>query len=89
MVVSASQLPSPIGTLLAVPIPAEYTEDGAKVQLAVDQAVQESVLQGIDKRGSGVTPWLLNRVYELTKGLSLDLSELSGRRSPVYSTHVV
>jgi pseudouridine-5'-phosphate glycosidase/pseudouridine kinase len=45
------------------------------VQEAVEQAVRESVEQGIDKRGKEVTPWLLKRVGELTTGSALELSE--------------
>ncbi|TXT11056.1 hypothetical protein VHUM_01807 [Vanrija humicola] len=69
-------LPSPTATLLAVPIPAEYGPRGDKVQAAVEQAVRESVEQGIDKRGKEVTPWLLKRVGELTQGSALELSQL-------------
>ncbi|KAL1410225.1 hypothetical protein Q8F55_004230 [Vanrija albida] len=67
-------LPSPTATLLAVPIPAEYAARGDKVQAAVEQAVRESVEQGIDKRGKEVTPWLLKRVGELTQGSALELN---------------
>lgn len=58
-----------------MPIPAEHTDKGAQVQEAVEQAVRESVEQGIDKRGKEVTPWLLKRVGELSGGLALQLSE--------------
>lgn len=37
--------------------------------------MKESVVQGIDKRGKEVTPWLLKRVGELTVGSALELSE--------------
>ncbi|WVQ94451.1 hypothetical protein IAU59_001530 [Kwoniella sp. CBS 9459] len=67
-------LPTPLSTLLAVPIPSEYAEAGSKVQEAVEQAVRESVEQGVDKRGKEVTPWLLKRVGELTEGKALDLN---------------
>ena len=66
-------MPHPIATLLAVPPPSSQT--GQKVQEAVEQAVKESVAQGIDKRGKEATPWLLKRVGELTGGSALDLSE--------------
>lgn len=66
-------MPNPLATLLAVPPPP--SETGDKVQQAVEQAVQESVAQGIDKRGKEATPWLLKRVGELTGGSALDLSE--------------
>ncbi|WVQ83589.1 hypothetical protein IAT38_005730 [Cryptococcus sp. DSM 104549] len=67
-------LPTPLSTLLAVPIPAEHSTAGAAVQTAVEQAVRESVEQGVDKRGKEVTPWLLKRVGELTKGSALNLN---------------
>lgn len=78
-------LPSPQGTLLAIPIPAEYGARGAEVQRAVEQAVRESVEQGIDKRGKEVTPWLLKRVGELTQGTALELST-SRSRTPAKLT---
>ena len=55
-------LPDPLSVLLAVPIPSEHKPKGDKVQIAVEQAVKESIEQGIDKRGKEVTPWLLKRV---------------------------
>lgn len=68
-------LPEAQATLLGVPIPAGYAEAGDAVQVLVEQAVRESVELGIDKRGKEVTPWLLKRVGELTKGSALRLSE--------------
>lgn len=61
--------------LFATPIPAEYEAQGAKIQKAVEQAVRESVEQGVDKKGKEVTPWLLKRVGELTQGKALESSE--------------
>ncbi|KAL0071868.1 hypothetical protein AAF712_000790 [Marasmius tenuissimus] len=58
------------GTLIGVPIPREYEEEGLKIQKAVDQAVEESEANGLAKRGKEVTPWLLRRVSELTQGRS-------------------
>ncbi|KAG8809598.1 hypothetical protein FRC17_003368 [Serendipita sp. 399] len=60
------------GYVFGCPIPEEYAEAGERIQMAVDLAVEESRLNGLDKRGKEVTPWLLNRVYELTGGLSLE-----------------
>ncbi|GMK54612.1 hypothetical protein CspeluHIS016_0111980 [Cutaneotrichosporon spelunceum] len=74
LVYTGLTLPSPQSTLLAVPIPSEYGVRGAEVQRAVEQAVRESVMQGIDKKGKEVTPWLLKRVGELTKGTALELN---------------
>ncbi|KAG1864257.1 Indigoidine synthase A like protein-domain-containing protein [Suillus subalutaceus] len=59
------------GALFAVPIPAEYEAVGSALQEAVEQAVRESEEQNISKLGKAVTPWLLNRVGELTQGKSL------------------
>ncbi|KAG1757629.1 Indigoidine synthase A like protein-domain-containing protein [Suillus lakei] len=59
------------GALFAVPIPAEYEAVGSALQEAVEQAVRESEERNISKLGKAVTPWLLNRVGELTQGKSL------------------
>ena len=64
-----------------MPIPEQHAEAGLKVQEAVEQAVRESIEQGIDKKGKEVTPWLLARVGQLTKGTALDLSKLFLPRS--------
>lgn len=68
-------LPQPQATLVGVPIPQQFAEKGEAVQRAVEQAVAEAAQQGIDKRGKEVTPWLLQRVGELTGGSALELSE--------------
>ncbi|KAK1233041.1 hypothetical protein PQX77_003844 [Marasmius sp. AFHP31] len=64
------------GTLIGVPIPRDYEEEGLKIQKAVDQAVEESEANGIAKSGKEVTPWLLKRVSELTQGRS-ELSNIA------------
>ncbi|KAK4689205.1 pseudouridylate synthase / pseudouridine kinase, partial [Tremellales sp. Uapishka_1] len=74
LIYSSLSLPTPQSTLLAVPIPSEHLVPGLKVQEAVEQAILESVQQGIDKRGKEVTPWLLKRVGELTAGSALELN---------------
>ena len=63
------------GVLFGVPIPESYAAVGTQLQDAVERAVQESQANGMDKRGKEVTPWLLNRVKELTLGKSLASSE--------------
>ncbi|KAG8731169.1 hypothetical protein FRC11_004827 [Ceratobasidium sp. 423] len=63
------------GTIFGVPIPKEFESVGLEIQVAVDQAVRESEENGIAKSGRDATPWLLNRVKELTKGL-LDIALL-------------
>ncbi|BGP21738.1 hypothetical protein JCM10295v2_000613 [Rhodotorula toruloides] len=60
--------------LLGNPIPAEYHAVGDELQQAVDQAVAESVENGMAKSGKQVTPWLLGRVAELSQGKALESS---------------
>ncbi|KIM21541.1 hypothetical protein M408DRAFT_29500 [Serendipita vermifera MAFF 305830] len=60
------------GYFFGCPIPERYAAAGETIQCAVDQAVEESKANGMDKKGKEVTPWLLNRVYELTGGSSLE-----------------
>jgi pseudouridylate synthase / pseudouridine kinase len=59
------------GALIAVPIPEEYEAVGERIQLSVNQAVLESEQNGISKSGKDATPWLLNRIAELSNGESL------------------
>ena len=58
------------GMLVTNPIPEEYAMDDGVINGAIDQAVAESVEQGI--KGKEITPFLLARVAELTGGDSLD-----------------
>ena len=57
------------GMLVTNPIPEEYAMDDQGINSAIDQAVAESVEQGI--KGKDITPFLLARVAELTGGDSL------------------
>ena len=57
------------GMLVTNPIPEEYAMDDQVINRAIDQAVAESVEQGI--KGKEITPFLLARVSELTGGDSL------------------
>lgn len=59
------------GSVFGVPIPADFEGAGQKIQDAVEQAVAEAKEQGIDRRGKEATPWLLQRVAELTQGNSI------------------
>lgn len=63
------------GVLFGVPIPESYAAVGKELQEAVEQAIQESQENGMDKQGKQVTPWLLDRVRQLTDGRSLASSE--------------
>lgn len=65
----------PSSLLLGVPIPEEYHAAGNALQEAVEQAIKESFDNGVYKTGKAVTPWLLQRVAELTKGNSVESSE--------------
>ena len=57
------------GMLVANPIPEEYAMPLDTITAAIDQAIAESVEQGI--KGKETTPFLLARVAELTGGNSL------------------
>ncbi|XP_072519956.1 uncharacterized protein [Salminus brasiliensis] len=57
------------GVLLAVPIPEEHAAAGQQIEGAVQAAVAEARLKGII--GREVTPFILQRVSELTEGQSL------------------
>ncbi|KAF8272906.1 indigoidine synthase A-like protein [Lactarius quietus] len=59
------------GVLFGVPIPESYAAVGKELQEAVEQAIQESQENGMDKQGKQVTPWLLERARQLTDGKSL------------------
>lgn len=65
-------LPRPLSTLFAIPIPESHHEAGGFIQSCVERAVEESVKNGMDKKGKEVTPWLLKRVGELSKGRALE-----------------
>lgn len=58
------------GMLVTNPIPEEYAMPDDVINVAIDQAIAESVEQGI--RGKASTPFLLARVAELTGGDSLE-----------------
>ena len=58
------------GMLVTNPIPEEYAMPKEVIDAAIEQALKESVEQGI--KGKETTPFLLARVSELTGGDSLD-----------------
>ena len=58
------------GMLVANPIPEEYAMPLETITAAIDQAIAESVEQGV--KGKETTPFLLARVAELTGGNSLE-----------------
>ncbi|KAI0207404.1 Pseudouridine-metabolizing bifunctional protein C1861.05 [Lamellibrachia satsuma] len=57
------------GLLISVPIPEQDMADGDIIEQAVQQAVDESSAKNI--KGKEVTPYILQRVSELTSGRSL------------------
>ena len=57
------------GVLIANPIPASDEMEYAEVQKAIEQALAEADRQNI--RGKKITPFLLARIEQLTKGASL------------------
>lgn len=57
------------GMVLAVPIPREHEAQGAEVQGAIEQALREADARNVS--GRDLTPFLLNRVAELSQGASL------------------
>lgn len=57
------------GVLIAVPIPAEHAEAGQAIEEVIQAAVVEASDKGIT--GRDVTPFILQKVNELTKGKSL------------------
>lgn len=58
------------GTLVANPIPAEFSMDNVLINNAIDKAIVEMNSLGI--KGKEQTPYLLGKVVELTKGKSLE-----------------
>jgi len=58
------------GMLVTNPIPEEYAMDKAVIDAAIEEALAQSVAQGI--KGKETTPFLLAKVVELTGGNSLE-----------------
>ncbi|MBC7738381.1 MAG: pseudouridine-5'-phosphate glycosidase [Candidatus Saccharibacteria bacterium] len=58
------------GQLIANPIPAEHEIPRAEITPHIEQALSEAAAQGIAAKA--VTPFLLQRMYELTEGRSLE-----------------
>ncbi len=57
------------GMVIANPIPAEFEMDNSAISSYIDQATTEAEQIGIS--GKQVTPYLLQRIYELSDGASL------------------
>jgi len=52
-----------------VPIPEQHAAAGAQIEKAIQTALQETQQQNIT--GSNITPYLLQRIQEITSGASL------------------
>jgi len=60
----------PGGQLVANPIPADAEILQGEIEPIIDQALKDSEAQGVSAKA--VTPFLLQRIFELTNGRSLD-----------------
>lgn len=58
------------GIVVANPIPEAYSMDHVVINKAIEQAVIDAKAQGI--KGNEVTPFLLSKIKEITKGNSLE-----------------
>ncbi|GMT32491.1 hypothetical protein PFISCL1PPCAC_23788 [Pristionchus fissidentatus] len=65
----SSSLGLPAGSILAVPIPSHLAAEGKLVEDAIQLALEEAFAQKI--RGQAITPFLLSRVAQMTKGISM------------------
>ena len=66
---AAAEIGAAHGTLIAVPVPAEQALDADIAEAAIFQATREAEEAGI--AGKDITPFVLNRVSELTDGRSM------------------
>ncbi|XP_022611849.1 pseudouridine-metabolizing bifunctional protein C1861.05-like isoform X2 [Seriola dumerili] len=69
LIASTLSLGHQSGLLLAVPIPEEHAAAGKQIEEAIQAAVTEASAKGIT--GRDVTPFILQKVNELTEGKSL------------------
>ncbi|PRY85182.1 pseudouridine-5'-phosphate glycosidase [Donghicola tyrosinivorans] len=60
----------PGGQLIANPVPQEFEISSESITPIITQALAEAEQQGVS--GKGVTPFLLQRIFELTEGRSLE-----------------
>lgn len=61
------------GILIGNPVPESAEIDRATMSAFIQQAIEQANNQGIS--GKALTPWLLNRLVELTDGLSLQTNQ--------------
>ncbi|RFU31299.1 hypothetical protein B7463_g5016, partial [Scytalidium lignicola] len=69
MIFSQAHFSNTSGMLFANPIPEEFSIPKVEIDTAIDQAVIEAAQQGF--HGHENTPFILNRIKELTKGNSV------------------
>ncbi|KAJ2747459.1 hypothetical protein GGI20_000448 [Coemansia sp. BCRC 34301] len=69
LIMANTELGLKTGQVIAVPIPQEFAKCSAEIESAIGVAVRESEELGI--RGKECTPFLLQRIVELTGGASL------------------
>lgn len=70
VMVARAELAVSGGMIVANPIPAEHSVDRTTIDSAVDAALSEAAKRGVT--GKDTTPFLLERVVELTGSVSLD-----------------
>ena len=70
IIYSKNQLNLKGGILIVNPIPLESSLDSAFINTIIDEAIEQSVKDGI--KGKDVTPYLLKTIVEKTEGRSLD-----------------
>lgn len=70
MVDAALRLRLGSGLVLGVPIPEQHATTGREVEAAISTALAEAEAKGV--KGNDVTPFLLQRIRELTGGRSLE-----------------
>lgn len=70
MIYTKNQLNLKGGVLIVNPIPKEYSLDNSYINSIIDKAIEDSVKENV--LGKDVTPFLLKRIVEETKGKSLE-----------------
>ena len=61
------------GVLIANPVPVKYEIPRIEMEVFITQAIDEANSAGVT--GKEVTPWILTRIVELTKGRSLETNK--------------
>ncbi|KAK9811309.1 hypothetical protein WJX72_001535 [[Myrmecia] bisecta] len=69
MIRGSLQLGLGSGMVIGVPIPSQFVPAGARIEKAIQTALKEATSKGIS--GNDLTPFLLDRIRDLTGGASL------------------